>query len=240
MQHGTVASTRRVRALLFDLDGTLVDAETQTDEAIEAVVARHGVEGFALPATDTRGRTWAHVAEVIRARTKISLPADVLAAELLAHWNVATAAAKPLPGAADALRAAAAHGLKLAIVSSSPRTVIDRFLDKLAAANLVDPRARIGGGDVRSGKPDPEGFLTAARILEVDPEDALVFEDSWAGLLAARAAGMRSMFVTCCADSIAENAKLATASFTDYRSLPTSFWARLVAGTLDLDGKSFT
>ena len=240
MQHVDVIPNRPVRALLFDLDGTLVDAETQTDEAIEAVVARHGIEGFALPATETRGRTWAHVAEVIRTRTGIGRPAAELAAELLAHWNVATAAAKPLPGAADALRAAAAHGLKLAVVSSSPRTVIDRFLDKLAAADLVDPRARIGGGDVRNGKPDPEGFLMATRILDVDPEEALVFEDSWAGLLAARAAGIRSVFVTCCAENIAENAKLATACCTDYRRLPTIFWEQLVAGTLDLEGRSFT
>ena len=237
---GEVGRFKPVRALLFDLDGTLIDAETQTDEAVTAVVARHGVAGFTLPATETHGRTWAHVAEVIRTRTSIDLPAPVLAAELLAYWNAATAGAKPLPGAAGALREATAHGLKLAVVSSSPRTVIDRFLDRLGAADLIDPRARIGGGDVRNGKPDPEGFLTAARVLEVEPGDALVFEDSRAGLLAARAAGMRSLFVTCCADDIAGNAPLATASFTDYRSLPPHFWEQLIAGTVDLDGRSFT
>jgi HAD superfamily hydrolase (TIGR01509 family) len=235
-----VTHIRRVRALLFDLDGTLVDAETQTDEAIEAVVSRHGIAGFALPATETRGRTWLHVAEVIRTRTQVDLPAAALAAELLAHWNAATTDAKPLPGAADALRTAAARKLEFAVVSSSPHAVIDRFLERLGVANLVDQRARIGADDVRNGKPDPEGFLTAARALEVDPQDALVFEDSRAGLLAARAAGMRSMFVTCCAQDIAGNTTLATASFTDYRSLPASFWDQLVSGTLDLEGRSFT
>lgn len=230
----------RVRALLFDLDGTLVDAETQTDEAVEAIVARHGIEGFTLPATETHGRTWTHVADVIRARTGIGEPADLLATELLAYWNAATIEAKPLPGAADALRAAAARKLKLGVVSSSPRAVIDRFLAKLGAEDLVEHRARIGGDDVRNGKPDPEGFLMAVRALEVDPGEALVFEDSRAGLLAARAAGMRSMFVTCCADDIAGNAALATASFTHYGTLPPSFWDQLVSGTLELDGVSFT
>ena len=230
----------RVRALLFDLDGTLVDAETQTDEAVEAIVARHGIEGFTLPATETHGRTWTHVADVIRARTGIGSPADLLAAELLAYWNAATIEAKPLPGAAAALRAAAARKLKLGVVSSSPRAVIDRFLAKLGAEDLVEHRARIGGDDVRNGKPDPEGFLMAVRALEVDPGEALVFEDSRAGLLAARAAGMRSMFVTCCADDIAGNAALATASFTHYGTLPPSFWDQLVSGTLELDGVSFT
>ena len=231
---------RRVRALLFDLDGTLVDTESDTDQAVEAVVARHGITGFALPPTETRGRTWVHVAEVIRARTQINVPTAVLAAELLAHWNAVTADAKPIPGAAEALRAAAARKLKLAVVSSSPRAVIERFLEKLGVAHLVDERARIGADDVRNGKPDPEGFLMAACALEVDPDEALVFEDSRAGLLAARAAGMRSMFVTCCAGDIAENAALATASFTHYGTLPPSFWDQLVSGTEDLTGRSFT
>src|ERR1700686_982140 len=231
---------RRVRALLFDLDGTLVDTETHTDQAIDAVVARHGITGFALPPTETRGRTWAHVAEVIRTRTQIDLPTAGLTAELLANWNAATADVKPIPGAPDALRAAAAHKLKLAVVSSSPRAVIERFLEKLGVAHLVDERAGIGGDDVRNGKPDPEGFLKAARALEVDPDEALVFEDSRAGLLAARAAGMRSMFITCCAGDVAENAALATASFTHYGTLPSTFWDQLVCGTEGLTGRSFT
>jgi len=235
-----MTQSRPVRALLFDLDGTLVDTETHTDQAIEAVVARHGTTGFALPPTETRGRTWAHVAEVIRERTQINLPTTALAAELLAHWNEATADVKPIPGAPDALRTAAAQNLKLAVVSSSPRAVIERFLEQLGVAHLVDQRARIGGDNVRNGKPDPEGFLMAARALEVEPDEAMVFEDSRAGLIAARAAGMRSMFVTCCASDIAENAALATASFTHYGTLPPSFWDQLVSGTEDLTGRSFT
>jgi sugar-phosphatase len=235
-----VTHCRRVCALLFDLDGTLVDTESDTDQAIETVVARHGITGFALPHAETRGRTWAHVAEVIRAQTEIDVPAAVLAAELLARWNAVTADAKPVPGAPDALRAAAARKLKLAVVSSSPRAVIERFLEKLGVAQLVDKRARIGGDDVRNGKPDPEGFLKAAHALEVDPREALVFEDSRAGLLAARAAGMRSMFITCCAGDIAENAALATASFTHYDTLPPSFWDQLASGTVELTGRSFT
>jgi HAD superfamily hydrolase (TIGR01509 family) len=237
---GEVTHSRRVRALFFDLDGTLVDTETHTDEAIDAVVARRGVTGFALPPAETRGRTWVHVAEVIRARTQIDVPTSVLSAELLAYWNAATADVEPIPGAPEALRAAAARKLKLAVVSSSPRAVIERVLEKLGVAHLVDQRARIGGDDVRNGKPDPEGFLMAARALGVDPDDALVFEDSRAGLVAAQAAGMRSMFVTCCAGDVAENAALATASFTHYGTLPSTFWDQLVLGTLDLTGRSFT
>ena len=230
---------RRIRALLFDLDGTLVDTENQTDEAIEAVVARHGVAGFSLPQVETRGRTWDHVAETVRSQTGIDVSVAALTEELLVHWSAVTAGAVAIPGAPQALRAAAASGLMLAVVSSSPRAVIARFLERLEVAELVAPGARIGGDDVKRGKPDPEGFLMAARALGVDPAEALVFEDSRAGLLAARAAGMRSMFVTCCAGDIAANAAIATASFTDYRALPSGFWDALLAGTEELAGRSF-
>lgn len=234
-----MTTTRPVRALLFDLDGTLVDSETQTDEAISLVTARHGVAGFALPHTETRGRTWAHVADTIRARTAIRLDARQLAAELLERWNEATADVKPVPGSPAALHAAAACGLKIGVVSSSPRSVIDSFVHKLGVSDCVHPQARIGADAIRNGKPDPEGFLLGARRLGVDPADTLVFEDSQAGLLAARAAGMRSVFITCCASDVAANAALATASTVDYRALPPGFWAGLVDGSLDLAGRSF-
>ena len=213
-----------IEALIFDLDGTLVDTESQTDGAIDAVLARRGIYGFVLPASETRGRTWAHVAERIRVLTQTDISCAELSAELLAQWNIATARVAEVPGASEAIRAAALNNLRLSVVSSSPRSVINRFLDSLEVAQVVDPRARIGGDDVRNGKPDPEGFLTAAHILEVDPTEALVFEDSRAGLLAARAAGMRSVFVMRCAADVAENAALATAAITDYGELPYSFW----------------
>lgn len=229
-----------VRALLFDLDGTLVDTETHTDRAIEAVAARYGVRNFSLPHTETRGRTWRHIANTIRAQTTVSIPAPQLAGELLALWNDATADVKTVPGAPQALRAAAACKLKIAIVSSSPLAVIQRLIAKLGAEALVDAGACVGGDGVRKGKPDPEGFLKAARALGVDPAEALVCEDSHAGLLAARAAGMRSLFVMCCASDIAGNSALATCSCTNYRTLPPGFWEQLADGTGDFAGRAFT
>ena len=234
-----MTARRPVRAALFDLDGTLMDSETQTDEAIAAVMARHGHPNFSLPHVETRGRTWEHVADVIRDLTGIGVPPPVLVSELLECWNAATADVKPIPGSPAAVREASASGLKLAVVSSSPRSVIDSFLDRLGVADCIDRRARIGGDSVTKSKPDPEGFLLGARALDVDPADTLVFEDSRAGLLAARAAGMRSMFIRCVASDVAANAALATASLTDYRALPPRFWEGLADGSLDFAGRSY-
>lgn len=217
-----------------------MDSETQTDEAIAAVMARHGFPAYSLPHVETRGRTWEHVANLLRSQTGLAVPVPRLVAELLDFWNGATADAKPVPGSPGALRAAAASGLLLAVVSSSPRSVIDGFLDRLGAGAIVAGNARIGGDAVKKSKPDPEGFLLAARALAIEPADALVFEDSRAGLLAARAAGMRSMFITCCAADPAGDAPLATASCTDYRSLPPGFWQEIAAGDRDFTGQSYT
>ena len=226
--------------MLFDLDGTLIDTEVHTDAAISVVTARYGVTDFSLPHSETRGRTWAHIADAVRARTRINAPAADIAAAMLAYWNQAVADVNAVPGAPQAIRAAAAAGLRLAVVSSSPRSVINYFVDKLGVGDCVGLHARIGAESVSKGKPDPEGFLLAARILATDPAAALVFEDSRAGLLAAQAAGMRSMFITCCATEISENAALATASCTDYQTLPTRFWDDLAAGTADLTNGSFS
>lgn len=227
-----------LRAALFDMDGTLIDSEVHTDTAIRVIGERHGVAGLALPHTETRGRTWGHIAEVIKARAGFATSTAALADELLAYWSEIAADVTPIPGAPAALREAA-QSLKLGVVSSSPRVVIDRFLVKLGVADCIDASARIGGDGVRASKPDPDGYLKGARALGVEPAECLVFEDSQAGLLAAQAAGMRSMFITCCAADIPGNTRLATASTRDYLALPANFWARLAGGSLELAGQVY-
>jgi [1-hydroxy-2-(trimethylamino)ethyl]phosphonate dioxygenase len=233
------AALPAVRALLFDLDGTLINTEMHTDTTVGAVMARYGFPDFSLPHTETHGRTWTHVAGKIRSMTNIAVPVPELAAAMLTYWNGAVSEVQAIPGAPQAMRAAVAAGLQLAVVSSSPRSVIDHFLTRLGVSDCVGENARVGGDSVRVGKPNPEGFLLAARVLNVEPAEALVFEDSEAGLLAARAAGMRSMFVTCVAADIAENSARATATFTNYETLPAGFWHDLAAGTLELANRSF-
>jgi sugar-phosphatase len=228
-----------VGALLFDLDGTLIDTEAQTDESITRVVAAHGVADFSLATSETHGRTWNHIANVIKERTGLAVPLRQLIDDLQTTWNLATDHARFVPGAAEALRAAASAQLALGVVSSSPRNVINRFLDRLGIADLINANARIGGDDVTRGKPDPQGYLEAATRLAVAAHDCLVFEDSLAGLQAAKAAGMWSMYVTCCAGEDPNLSALATARCTDYEALPATFWNELRAGRIDLAGRAY-
>jgi sugar-phosphatase len=228
-----------VRAVLFDLDGTLINTEMHTDATVGIVMDRFGIPNFSLPHTETHGRTWMHVAETTRALTGVVTPAAEIAAAMLAYWNSAVTEVRAIPGAPQAIRAALGAGLKIGVVSSSPRSVIDQFLARLGVSDCVPTAARLGADAVRVGKPDPEGFLLAARILGVEPAEAVVFEDSEAGLLAARAAGMRSVFVTSVAADIPQNSARASATCTDYESLPPRFWEELAAGTIRLANRSF-
>ncbi len=230
---------KAVRALLFDLDGTLINTEMHTDATVSAVMGQYGFPDFNLPHTETHGRTWTHVAEKIRSLTGMNVAAKDIAAAMLSHWNRAVREVQPIAGAPRALRAAAGAGLRIAVVSSSPRSVIDHFLARLGVDEFVAAHARVGAESVRVGKPDPEGFLLAAGALGVDPGECVVFEDSEAGLLAARAAGMRSMFITCVATDIPQNRARATASFTNYETLPPRFWNDLAAGTVSLAHGTF-
>lgn len=140
---------------------------------------------------------------------------------------------EPIPGARSGLTEAAKH-LRVGVVSSSPRALVDRVLQGLGVDALVRPEARVGADQVTRPKPNPEGFLLAAERLGVSPQECVVFEDSRAGLLAARSAGMASMLVLCRCDEQVLCRTLATGACQDYERLPPDFWVRLAHGEMSL------
>jgi sugar-phosphatase len=99
----------------------------------------------------------------------------------------------PVPGAAELVRRVADHGSPLALVTSAHRAWAEERLADIGIADLV--RTIVSAEDVVVGKPDPSGYLAAARLLDVEPIRCVVFEDSLAGIAAARAAGMACVAV---------------------------------------------
>lgn len=120
----------------------------------------------------------------------MAAPGDMIAyREALMLELVKTEPIVPISGIVPLLSAIKAQGLKTAIASSSSYPFIYAVVDKLGIRDYFDKV--VSGEDVQEGKPAPDVFLAAAKVLEVAPEAALVVEDSANGVLAAAAAGMK-------------------------------------------------
>ena len=184
-----------IRALIFDLDGTLVD---NMQFHADAWAEWHGRHGLAFDRPDffrhTTGRANAEIfAQLCPHATAAEL--DVFAEEKEAIYRELYAPhRRPHIGLAALLEAAKRDGLPLAVATSAPQINIDFTLNGIGLASrfaaVVNPRDGI------RAKPHPDLFLEAARQLEVAPNDCLVFEDAPLGVEAARRAGMRCVAIT--------------------------------------------
>ena len=183
-----------MRAVLWDLDGVLVDSAPFHFQSWRELFASLGRE---LSEADFRRTFGLRNDAILRDLLGDMAPveAERLAArkeELFrqaARGNIAA-----LPGALALLRLLRERGVKLALVSSTPHANIElilRSLDVEAAFDVI-----VGSEDVTHGKPDPEGFLLAARRLGVPPVECVVIEDAPAGVEAAKAAGIRCVGVS--------------------------------------------
>jgi HAD superfamily hydrolase (TIGR01509 family) len=175
-----------VRAVLLDMDGTLVDSDASVERAWTTWSAEHGLDPAAVLAI-------AHGSPADRTVRRLAPALD--------EASVATAAQRQLdlqyddlsdvvaaPGAPELLAALDRTGLPWAVVTSADVRLAKA---RLGAAG-IEPPLLVTVEDVRRGKPDPEGYLLAAGRLGIAPAACLVVEDSEPGLAAGRAAGMRT------------------------------------------------
>ncbi|MFJ6987857.1 MULTISPECIES: HAD-IA family hydrolase [unclassified Streptomyces] len=171
-----------LQAVLFDMDGTLVDTERLWWEAVEQVAGRALTEA---DRPDVLGRPVEHTADWLAAAT--GTPAGDLAAALHRQFaaRVRTGAA-PRPGALELLDALAAEGVPTALVTASPRAVADTVLAALGTHRFA---VSVTADDTGRTKPDPEPYLAACRALGVDPAACVAVEDTETGVASAEAAG---------------------------------------------------
>jgi mannitol-1-/sugar-/sorbitol-6-phosphatase len=176
----------RCDAVLFDMDGTLVDSRIACDSLLRRWAVRHGLDAELISAA-AQGRTNRDIArEFTPHLTAEEEGARLDQEELLSReGNVAVRGAVELVSALPA-----GHW---ALVTSASRCVAEM---RLQCAGLPVPPVLISSDDVRRGKPDPEGYLIAAEQLGIEPEHCLVIEDTPAGLEAARRAGMQVLAIT--------------------------------------------
>jgi sugar-phosphatase len=177
---------RVVRAVLFDLDGVLVESREATERVWLAWASKNGIDEGALRSAMHGVRS----AEVVRAlRPDLDSATEAETIELQQAEDIE--GLRAITGAAAALGALREDCV--AVVTSATRPLAAA---RLGAVGIELPAVVVYAGDVARGKPDPEGYLTAASRLGVEPAEALVVEDSPPGIEAGRAAGAATVAVT--------------------------------------------
>ena len=179
--------TQALRAVLFDMDGLLVDSEPLWFEAERSVMARLGGPWTPADQLALIGGSLAHSVAYMRARAVRPAEPEQIGRWLLDGMAdlVATNGVRLMPGAAGLLAELAAAGIRCALVTSAQRQIMDAVIDSTGLTFAVT----ICAEDVRRGKPDPEPYLRAAALLGEAPARCVVLEDSPRGVAAAQAAG---------------------------------------------------
>jgi len=183
-----------IQAVIFDLDGLMVDSEPIALQVWREVLAPYRVELTAETYSRVIGLEPRRGAEIMIAT--FDLPMQV--GELLdMYWKHRTQVMEqqivPQPGLVELVDRFAAAGLKLAVASNSPASYVRRILSAIRMDGAI--ACAVGSDQVPAGKPEPDVYLAAAAGLAVDPDACLAIEDSPAGVQAAVAAGMRCVAV---------------------------------------------
>ncbi|NJP52340.1 HAD-IA family hydrolase [Streptomyces sp. SBST2-5] len=172
------------RALLLDMDGTLVNSDAAVERVWRRWAERNGLDGDEVMKVVHGRQGYASMALLLPDRPMEENYADN--ARMLAEETADTEGVVAIPGAPQFL--ASLRGVPHALVTSANVALATA---RMAAAGLEMPEVRVTAESVGASKPDPEGFLKGAAELGVDPAECVVFEDSGAGIEAGRSAGMR-------------------------------------------------
>jgi len=181
---------RKIEAFIFDLDGTLMDSEVLYVEATKEALKNRGVlishqESVELVYGRGWSVIWADVCErfpgVYAESEEMEEVIRSLFLRLRSRLDI------KIEGSVDLLKRLSEQ-FPVAIVSGSPRVDVAEGIELLQIASHID--FYMGSEDYYSGKPDPTCFLEASKRFQVQPSQCLVFEDSFAGVCAAKSAGM--------------------------------------------------
>ena len=184
------------RAVLWDMDGTLIDSEefhwiswrdTMADEGVP-ITREQFLSSFGQR-NDSIIPKWLGAASTPERVERIADAKEELYRHLIRVHGIS-----PLPGVASWVHRLREQGWLQAIASAAPRSNIEVVLEALEAAHYF--QAIVSAEDVHKGKPDPEVYLMAASRVGTSPNRSIVVEDAVAGVEAARGAGMRSIGVS--------------------------------------------
>ncbi|WP_028111541.1 hexitol phosphatase HxpB [Ferrimonas kyonanensis] len=184
-----------IKAVIFDMDGVLVDSEPFWQQAEMAVFPKYGVPITLADTLKTQGLRIDHVVQYWYSRHPWdNASVKQVEAEILdAMVAVIRAQGQPMAGVIPALTQLRQAGLPLAVATSSPAILMDATLDKLGIRDYF--QATCSAEQLPLGKPHPQVYLDAAAAIGVAATDCLAIEDSFNGLLSAKAARMQVLAI---------------------------------------------
>jgi HAD superfamily hydrolase (TIGR01509 family) len=182
-----------IEAVVFDLDGIIVDSEHVWDDVRQELAEERGGRWHERASRDMMGMSSPEWSRYMHDVIGLAEPPDEINAEVVRRMEAGYRERLPLiPGAVEAVERLAARW-PLGLASSSNRELIDLALEASGLARLF--AATVSSEEVARGKPAPDVYLEAARRLGVQPGGCAAIEDSENGILSAKAAGMRVLAI---------------------------------------------
>jgi beta-phosphoglucomutase family hydrolase len=179
-----------IKAMIFDMDGVIVDSEPMHIKAEKQTLLKHGVKITTEELRTYTGTTAEFEFNDLIQKHKLNTTAETLFNEkddIL--FRLLEERTEPTKGVIDLIKDLKQHGFKLGIATSGHRKLAHYYLDKLGIEPLFD--TVVCSEDIARSKPDPEIFLKAAQRLDVEPTECIVIEDAKLGIEAAIKAGMK-------------------------------------------------
>lgn len=190
-----------IKAVIYDVDGTLVDSEPLHVAAWNLALRYYGSSLSDLPEEFMRtmaGRKPIMIAIEMTKVLKLDVePSGLLRVKTAKYVELAERQLRPMEGAVESIKSLRGAGYRLAIGTSLDAPLLDKILHRLNIEGNFE--VKVTGDQIQKGKPDPETYLKVAELLELEPQECVVLEDAETGIRSAKAAGM-----TCVA---VENAK---------------------------------